>query len=100
VTLSPEAANAALTALMYAYLLEAGADAKIPDFSSSFGYQLTPEDKAALDPLYDRAKRHAAASEIGRWVKVPETSLKRALELAEQVPLASVRIFGRDHLPS
>ena len=62
--LSPEAAQAALSALMYAYLLEAGADAKIPDFSSSFGHRLSGEDKRALEPLYEAARQRAAGTKL------------------------------------
>lgn len=80
--LSPEATEAALTALMYAYLLEAGAGAKIPDFSSSFGYRLTAEDQAALLPLYETAQWHVSHTEAIRKAPTP------------------VRMYGRDHLPS
>lgn len=80
--LSPGATKAALTAFMYAYLLEAGADAKIPDFSSSFGYRLSDGDKAALLPLYETAQWHASHAEAIRKAPVP------------------VRIYGHDYLPS
>ena len=49
---------------MYAYLLANGADAKIPDYSSSFGYRLTGTDKAEIGRLFERAKRQAAQCEV------------------------------------
>lgn len=59
-SMSPEATKAALTALMYAYLCKAGPDAKIPDFSSSFGHRLTASDHKMLEPLFEAARCRAA----------------------------------------
>ena len=63
-SLSQPAAESAITSLVYAYLLANGSEAKIPDFSSSFGHKLNHADKLEIGRLFERAKRQAKQCEL------------------------------------